>query len=105
MVGGKITRHYKDMTGRILDQECNEVGIMIGGTYPEYPLWVYLGAPRPDLEIEWIIADSDPSGTYKKPDFQPCAMICQFCPDEWETFRDLPMVYQDPPYRLYMEER
>jgi hypothetical protein len=101
-LGGRMEDVYMEMTSQIMSVSCNKVGILIGGNYPEYPIWVYLGAPRDELEIEWIIADNDPSGEYMKVNFEPCAMICQFCPKEWVTFRGMPEKYQDRDYRLFI---
>jgi hypothetical protein len=103
LLGGEIEDVYLKMTNMIKENQCSRVGVSIGGNYPEYPLWVFLDAPRDDLEIEWIISENDPSGDYRKLNFEPCALICQFCPKEWDTFRDLPLIYEESGYRLYLE--
>jgi hypothetical protein len=102
-LSGELETIYRNMTDRIDEQGCDRVGIMISGNYPEYPLWVYLGAPSEDLEIEWIIGENDTSSDYRKVDFEPCALICQYCPEEWETFRDMPEVFVSGDYRLFLE--
>ncbi len=74
---------------------------MLSGSGAEYPLWVLLGSPDPDLEMEWIVSGT-PSETYRQEDFQPCAVICEKCPEEWERFRDLPLSYQNGNFRLFI---
>jgi hypothetical protein len=80
---------------------CSTVGVAISGSGAEYPFWVQLGAPRDSLQIEWLVGGT-PSERFEKPSFQPCAVICQKCPDEWETLRGLPKVYDDTVFRLYL---
>ncbi len=63
-----------DLTDPIIQQGCNQVGMMINGDDPEYYFWVELGAPRKDLQIEWIVAGT-PSERYRPADFKPCAVI------------------------------
>jgi hypothetical protein len=88
------------MTDTIQEADCTKVGIMLSGSGAEYPLWVLLGAPNPDLEIEWIVSGT-PSENYRQDDFQPCAVICEKCPQEWEQFSGLPLLYQNGNFRLY----
>jgi len=92
---------YQEMTGLIRESSCTSVGISLPGGAAEYPLWALLGAPASNYRIGWIVADT-PSEKYSDILFNPCAVICESCPDEWETFRDLPMVYEKGPYRLYL---
>jgi 4-amino-4-deoxy-L-arabinose transferase-like glycosyltransferase len=93
---------YQPMIEMIQSRGCSSVGLMILGDRPEYTLWVMMGAPDENLEIEWITGQSDPSRAYRKPGFQPCAVICEGCPEEWDSIRGLPVVYDDPPYRLFL---
>jgi hypothetical protein len=96
-----LRHHYAAMIGDIQDAGCSKVGIAISGSGGEYPIWVLLGAPSQELEIEWLVGGT-PSERYKKVDFQPCAVICQRCPDSWDTLRGLPKVYDRARFRLYL---
>lgn len=102
---GREGAAYSAIANSINATQCSKVGIMISGSSPEYPFWVLLGAPREDLEIEWIIGDSAPSAEYMKPDFQPCAVICERCPEDWQTVRDLPLYQEQARFRLYLGTR
>ena len=96
---------YSSISREILDRECRNVGIAIGGAAAEYPFWVYLGAPRSNMRIEWIIGDRAPSANFRDADFEPCALICDStCPEEWDTFRGMPIILESAGYRLYMED-
>jgi hypothetical protein len=91
---------YHEIVARIKDADCTQVGLSISGMGAEYPLWALLDAPRrPGLQMEWLI--SGPSDQYSKPDFQPCAVICEGCEDQ-ATFRDLPLAYYFDTMRLYL---
>jgi len=91
----------RQITDSIRDASCHSVGVMLGGDAAEYPLWVYLGAPRSDLLIEWIVAGT-PSERYRRPGFQPCAVVCdESCPVEWTTVAGLPLRLDHSGYRLY----
>ncbi len=93
----------REAVRRIQGADCKDIGLAISGDRPEYPFWVLLGAPRSDIRLEWIIGDLAPSAAYRDPDFEPCALICdQTCPDEWETFRGMPIAFERGGYRLYM---
>jgi len=92
---------YKDLTRRINEAHCDEVGIMLSGNGFEYPLWVLLGAPRETLEVEWIVAGT-PSERYEDPSFAPCAVICENCPQEWEVIRGLPLTYSRSNFQLFL---
>lgn len=93
---------YQPMIEMIQSRGCSSVGLMILGDRPEYTLWVMMGSPDENLEIEWITGQNDPSRAYRKPGFQPCAVICEGCPEEWDSIRGLPVVYEDPPHRLFL---
>jgi len=94
---------YTSMAGMIREAGCATVGLMLPGNSAEYLLWVLLGAPRNDLEIEWIVADT-PSARFEPAGFRPCAVICEGCPQGWEVVRGLPVVYgsSTSDYRLYL---
>jgi 4-amino-4-deoxy-L-arabinose transferase-like glycosyltransferase len=93
---------YKPMIDMIKAQDCSSVGLMIKGDRPEYTLWVMMGAPDDDLEIEWITGKNSPSSAYRKPGFQPCAVICEACPEDWDSVRGLPLVFDDKTHRLFL---
>ena len=94
-------RQYATIVDMIQEAGCSTVGIALSGNGAESTLWVLLGAPRSDLEIEWLVGGS-PSERYRKPDFDPCAVICQRCPDSWDTVYDMPMVYKVADLQLYL---
>ncbi len=89
------------MVEMIQDADCSKIGIALSGNGAEYPIWVLMGAPRSDLEIEWLVSGT-PSERYRKPDFEPCAVICQRCPDSWDTVYKMPMVYKVADLQLYL---
>jgi hypothetical protein len=92
---------YRSMTEEIMSEGCSTVGIMLGGDTPEYPLWVLLGAPRADLQLEWIVAGE--LDTKKLlPGFRPCAVLCEDCPEEWQEIRGLPIHSTYASFTLFM---
>ena len=93
---------YQDLVHRTQEQDCRTVALALRGTAAEYPFWVLMGAPRDDLEIEWIVAGT-PSAQFRDTQFQPCAVICDSsCPDEWEEVWGLPLAHERAGFRLYM---
>jgi hypothetical protein len=93
---------YLEMSSTIKGAGCKAVGISIPGASAEYPIWVLLGAPDQNLQIEWIVSGT-PSARYEDASFKPCAVICDSCPGSWETVRGLPLTYDRPPFRLYLD--
>jgi hypothetical protein len=86
----------------MLEQDCRTIALVLRGSAAEYPFWVLMGAPRDDLEIEWIVAGT-PSAQFRDTQFQPCAVICDSsCPDEWEEVWGLPLAHERAGFRLYM---
>jgi len=100
--GRALENPYRQIVDRIENAHCTSVGIALGGDAAEYPLWPFLGAPRPDLDVEWIVAGT-PSARYANPDFVPCAVICDSsCPQEWTSVRNLPLDRDFLGFRLFM---
>jgi len=98
-----LEKDYAAIVEKIQDRGCKKVGIAIKGSGAEYPFWAMLGAPRSNTELEWIIGDAAPSAAFRKPDFEPCALICDTsCPDEWTTFRGMPIALDRGGFRLFM---
>ena len=96
---------YQQIASRILQIDCQNVGLMISGAWPsaEYPFWALLDAPRDDLQIEWLVTGT-PSARFSEIDFKACAIICDLsCPNEWQTIRGLPLSYENGGFRLYSE--
>ncbi|MGD8634680.1 MAG: glycosyltransferase family 39 protein [Anaerolineales bacterium] len=93
---------YIPITDRIEAAGCSEIGVMLGGDSPEYPLWVLLDAPASDVVIGWIISRQDVSGSYRPDDFTPCAVICEKCDWAGESFNGLPLDFEAGPLRLYL---
>jgi hypothetical protein len=93
----------RDVVIRIEGAGCTQVGLMLTGNGAEYPFWSMLKAPRQDLRIEWIVADTF-SEILSDPTFKPCAVICENCQIQSQIFRGLPAVFERAPYRLYLSE-
>jgi len=94
---------YDEAAYRIREAGCLSVGLMISGGGAEYPLWEYLGAPRPNLRIEWIVSGT-PSARYADPAFQPCAILCDVsCPLEWTMIRGLVLADQFGDLRVFLQ--
>ena len=89
---------YEDLTNRIKDVKCDQIGLMIYGGGAEYPLWTLLGLPGKPRQIEWLT--TGPSTRFARRDFQPCAIICEGCQDE--MLKGLSLDYQYDTYRLYL---
>jgi hypothetical protein len=94
---------YLEMAEVIEESGCSNVGILLPGNSAEYPLWAFLGAPRNAPRIEWI--DAGITSQYTDPDFVPCAVICQVCPEDQTHFNDLPRIYRHHPtnFQLFLE--
>ena len=91
------------VAGAIESAQCTKVGVMFCGDCAEYVLWAYLGAPREDLRIEWIVAGT-PSERYADPDFRPCAVVCdRSCPGDWTEIRGLSLAMERSGLRLFMD--
>jgi hypothetical protein len=88
------------MADLIRDGGCTDVGISFAGGGIEYPLWPLLGAPDPELRVEWVVSGTA-SEAYRDPAFRPCAVVCQHCQAEASVF-DLPLTYERSEFRLYM---
>jgi hypothetical protein len=101
--GWHLREPYLEMTEVIKESGCSNVGILLPGNSAEYPLWVFLGAPRNAPRIEWI--DAGITSQYTDPGFVPCAVICQGCPEDQTHFNDLPRMYNHHPtkFQLFLE--
>jgi hypothetical protein len=92
---------YDDLMGRINQSRCTRIGVAISGASFEYPIWVYMNAPRNDLQIEWIV--SGPTQRYMDPTFSACAIICQDCTSGWSYVRNLPVEFDSSDgYKLFL---
>lgn len=92
---------YDDLMGRIIQSGCTRIGVAISGASFEYPIWVYMNAPRSDLQIEWIV--SGPTQRYMDPSFSACAIICQDCTSGWSYVRNLPDEFDSSDgYKLFL---
>jgi hypothetical protein len=96
---------YSAMASSVKDAACTSVGVMLSGDAAEYPLWPLLGDPKERIRIEWLVAGT-PSARYRDPNFQPCAVVCDFsCPDGWTEVRGLPLALDTAGYRLYLSKQ
>jgi len=91
-----------EVSGRLLAAQCGHVGLALSGNSAEYLWWAMLGAPREDLQLEWLVSGT-PSAVYRKEPFQPCAVICEGCPEAWDEVRGLPLAWKYGNVRLFME--
>ncbi len=91
--GGHLVKPHKEMTDRILDADCKDVGIALPGNDAEYPLWMLLDAPFSGIRIEWLVKDPA-ANIYPDPDFQPCAVILRPCAEDKQEMNGLPRVYK-----------
>jgi hypothetical protein len=89
------------MTSEILEDGCPTVGILLSGDSVEYPLWILLDAPRPDLQVEWIVANELATDRLL-PGFRPCAVICEGCPQETHEIRGIPVHAVFDNFTLYL---
>ena len=94
---------YQEMSATIRHASCDEVGLMLHGNSAEYPLWVFLGAPRESLNIQWLVAGT-PSEYFAEPEFKPCAVICEGCSSDQKKIRDLPLEYERLGWSLYLAQ-
>jgi hypothetical protein len=92
------------MTSRVKASGCGDLGLMLHGDSPEYPIWVLMDAPRNDLTVDWIIRRGDATGKFRRPDFSPCAVICQGCGEGTTTVSGLPLKEESGGFRLYLRE-
>jgi len=98
-----LKRVYDDLMGRIVQSGCTRIGVAISGGSFEYPIWVYMNAPRNDLQIEWIV--SGPTQRYMDPNFSACAVICQDCTSGWSVVRNLPVEFDSSEgYKLFLAQ-
>lgn len=95
-----LEQPFSEMADLIQDGGCTDVGISFAGGGIEYPLWPLLGAPDPELRVEWVVSGTA-SEVYRDPAFRPCAVVCQHCQADASVF-DLPLTYERSEFRLYM---
>jgi hypothetical protein len=101
--GGHLKEPYLEMAEVIKESGCANIGILLPGNSAEYPLWVFLGAPRNAPRIEWI--DAGITSQVADPDFVPCAVICQGCSEGETHFNNLPRRYSHhaTKFQLFVE--
>jgi hypothetical protein len=98
-----VVDQYHTIIDEVIAAQCSRVGLMLGGSAMEYLLWAQLGAPRNDLEIEWIV-NGTPSERYVQDAFSPCAVICEKCPQDMIVVRGLPVSLEQGDLRLYASD-
>lgn len=101
--GPYLLTPYQEMADRIQDSACRQIGLALGGNSAEYPLWVFLGFPRTDRHIEWLVAGT-PSASLTPASFTPCAVICEGCARD-DLFRGLPRAYARAGFVLFLTAR
>jgi 4-amino-4-deoxy-L-arabinose transferase-like glycosyltransferase len=73
-----IQDEYFDVRNDILENGCQNVGLVIDETHLEYLFWWMLDAPQSGIRIE-SLSPSPELVTYMEDDFQACAVICTVC--------------------------
>jgi hypothetical protein len=91
----------KGIATSIAQADCHQVGLVISGSSPEYLYWIALGAPRPDMRIEWITSNSA-TLELLDPSFIPCAVICESCGGD-DHFNNLIKVLDNGSQQLFLE--
>ncbi len=91
----------KEIAASIAQEACDQVGIVISGSSPEYLYWIALDAPRPDMRIEWITSNSA-TLELQDPSFVPCAVICESCSGD-DRFNNLIKVLDNGSQQLFLE--
>jgi hypothetical protein len=91
----------KGIATAIAEAQCDQVGIAISGSSPEYLYWITLDAPRPGWRIEWITSNSA-TLELQDPSFVPCAVICESCGGD-ERFNNLVKVLDNGSQQLFLE--
>ncbi len=91
----------KEIATSIAQAGCDQVGIVISGSSPEYLYWKALDAPRPDMRIEWITSNST-TLELQDPYFVPCAVICESCGGD-DRFNNLVKVLDNGSQQLFLE--
>ena len=99
--GPYLEKPYSEMADQINAAGCADVGLMLSGAQAEYPLWSLLGAPRADLDIEWIVAGTA-SAMLRPSGFVPCAVIREGDGEFPDKFDSLPLVYRYGAFGLYL---
>jgi hypothetical protein len=103
-IRGEMLQEREQLVEAVRGSGCSRVGIMLAGYAAEYPLWVFLGAPDNDLEIEWIVSGT-PSARFEDAEFVACAILCDSsCPQDWSILRGLPLAGEIAGYRLFLED-
>jgi 4-amino-4-deoxy-L-arabinose transferase-like glycosyltransferase len=91
----------KKISDSVAQAKCDQVGIVISGSSPEYLYWVALNAPRPHMRIEWITSNSA-TLHLEDPSFKPCAVICESCGND-DHFNNLVKVLDTGSLQLFLE--
>lgn len=100
--GRNLLESYQELTRSIRETGCKEVGISLSGNSAEYPFWALLGAPESGVEFHWTVTGT-PSAKYSRTDYEPCAIICETCPEDETRRRGLPRFGQWGDFTLFLE--
>lgn len=92
---------FMDLGPVITESGCEAIGVRLRGSSMEYLYWVALDMPRDSVRISWLVAGT-PSAQYRDPDFKPCAVICEDCPQGQTQYDGLPLVWQTPFFDLFL---
>ena len=101
--GQNLLEPYQEITRNIRETGCKEVGISLSGNAAEYPFWALLRAPKSGVEFQWTVTGT-PSTKYSRPNYEPCAIICEACPVAETRRRGLPRFGQWDDFTLFLQE-
>lgn len=73
----ELFESYQQISDLLLTNGITHIGVDLI-TYPEYPFWGLLGAPRNPIQMKWMNTTSE-SQKYKDVAFIPDAVICDHC--------------------------
>ncbi len=68
-----LIKNFDSITQTIATSGCQKIGLNLPGNTLEYVFWSYLGMPRGNYEIRWIVSESNSRQSEKG--FSPCLIV------------------------------
>jgi 4-amino-4-deoxy-L-arabinose transferase-like glycosyltransferase len=94
---------YLSIIDRVQNTGCQQVGLEIDSSHPDYPFWALLSPTTKETQIVYY-TDNPELEKYRGWGFNPCAVICTICTGhEWDGLK-LDSTHFGG-YFLYLEER
>jgi hypothetical protein len=91
-----------ELISRIRESDCQDIGLRISSSDPEYPYFWLLSAPLSGYRIESLEVMQE-TVRYLDPAFRPCAIICVEC-DPGQAEMDLERIGKFGDATLYLNE-